>query len=202
MLSVADGKVRFGMQALTLTTVLFVGGESRRMGADKATLMIAGKPLWMRQLEILRSMVPDRLLISARTRPIWTPEDIDVVLDEPPSRGPLSGLVAALQVIKTTHLLALAIDMTEMITDHLMMLWNLASENMGVAPLSGKFYEPLCAIYPATATLSAGRALASGQLSLQTLVDDLVGQNSVRTFPVGETYKFLYRNRNSPEDMN
>src|ERR1035437_8196093 len=131
------------MYALTLTAVLFVGGESRRMGTDKATMMIAGKSLWMRQLQTLRSMIPDNLLISARTRPAWTPYDIEVVLDEPPSQGPLIGLVAALKVIKTTHLLALAIDLPEMTTEHLQRLWQLASENAGIMPNYGRFYEQI-----------------------------------------------------------
>src|SRR5437867_2135004 len=95
----------------TLTAVLFAGGESRRMGADKAMLEIGGEPLWARQLRRLRELQPERILISARSKPAWCPAEIETVLDEPPSRGPLSGLAAALKIIQTTHLLALAIDL-------------------------------------------------------------------------------------------
>jgi hypothetical protein len=41
----------------------------------------------MRQLEALRSLCPDELLISARVRPVWAPAEIEVVPDMPPSRG-------------------------------------------------------------------------------------------------------------------
>jgi molybdenum cofactor guanylyltransferase len=95
----------------TLTAVLFTGGESRRMGADKATLVLDGEPLWSRQLRTLRELQPERILISARTKPAWCPPEIEVVLDKPPSRGPLTGLAAALKRIHTTHLFALAIDL-------------------------------------------------------------------------------------------
>src|SRR6185312_15889507 len=101
----------------TLTAVLFVGGLSRRMGEDKATLQFDGEPLWVRQVQLLRELKPDVLWISARARPIWCPSEIEVIADEPPSRGPLSGLAAALRKIQTSHLLALAIDMPRMNSD-------------------------------------------------------------------------------------
>ena len=93
---------------MTLTAVLFAGGEARRLGADKATLLWEGEPLWSRQLRTLRELAPEKILISARTKPAWCPPEIETVLDEPPARGPLSGIVAALKKMETTHLLALA----------------------------------------------------------------------------------------------
>src|SRR5436190_20139911 len=99
---------------LTLTAALLVGGESRRMGADKALLGIDGAPLWAWQLQKLRSLSPKKILVSARTRPSWCPADIEVVLDRPPSCGPLSGLSAMLETVQTSHLLVLAIDLPQM----------------------------------------------------------------------------------------
>src|SRR5215469_1433267 len=107
----------------TLTAVLFAGGESRRMGADKATLVLDGEPLWSRQIRVLRELYPAKVMISARKMPDWCPADIEVALDEPPSRGPLSGLVAALGKIQTTHLLALAVDLPRMASEHICKLW-------------------------------------------------------------------------------
>lgn len=114
----------------TLTAVLLAGGESQRMGRDKATLILDGEPLWSRQLRILRELQPEKMLISARARPAWCPPEIETVLDAPPSRGPLSGLAAALKRIETTHLLALAIDVPQMTFR--------AFEKTLVAGLSGK----------------------------------------------------------------
>ncbi len=186
---------------LTLTTVLFVGGESRRMGTDKATLMQGGRPLWSCQLETLRDLGPDKIVISARFRPAWVPADIEVILDEPPSQGPLSGLVAVLKHSQTTHLLALAIDLPKMTTEHLQKLWNLAQADIGVIPQCGKYYEPLAAIYPATTDSMASEALITGRLSLQILVEELLQQNKVRTYLVDDEERHLYHNINSPIDM-
>jgi len=36
---------------MTFSAVLLAGGESRRMGTDKATFLFRGKPLWQVQLE-------------------------------------------------------------------------------------------------------------------------------------------------------
>ncbi len=188
-------------QTVTLTAVLFAGGESRRMGADKSTLMVAGRSLWSRQLETLRSIHPDKLLISARVRPVWAPNDIEIILDEPPSMGPLSGLVAALKCMKTTHLLALAIDLPRMTSDHLVKLIQLASQEKGVIPRCGQFYEPLCAIYPASALPIAESSLAVSRLSLQSLVKTLMEQDNAHIYSVLEIENVLYSNLNSPQDL-
>src|SRR5262245_41636081 len=102
-----------------ISAVLLAGGESRRMGTDKATSIFQGKPLWQTQLETLRRLRPAEILVSARTDPSWRPADVLFVADIPPSRGPLCGLAASLGKIHTAHLLVLAIDMPFMTENYL-----------------------------------------------------------------------------------
>src|SRR5262249_34047040 len=96
---------------MNISAALLAGGESRRMGKDKAILLFRGKPLWQVQLELLRKLRPTEILVSARTVPVWRPANVRFVADDSPSRGPMSGLAASLARARTKHLLALAIDM-------------------------------------------------------------------------------------------
>ena len=41
---------------MKISAVLLAGGESHRMGKDKATLLFRGRPLWQIQLELLRKL--------------------------------------------------------------------------------------------------------------------------------------------------
>ena len=186
---------------MTLTAVLLAGGLSCRMGSDKATLRLAGESLWARQLRLLRELEPEALWISARIRPAWCPPEIKLVLDEPPSRGPLSGLSAALSKLQSSHLLALAIDLPQMTTVHLRKIVALACPGRGIIPLNGARFEPLCAVYPVESAEAAGQALEAGNLSLQSLAQTLLRQNLTRTHRLAESEKYLYHNANTPADM-
>jgi molybdenum cofactor guanylyltransferase len=186
---------------MTLTSVLFAGGESRRMGADKATIEIAGEPLWKRQLHLLRELSPEKILISARNRPAWGPSEIEIILDEPTSRGPLSGMVAALKHLRTTHLLALAVDLPQMTTGHLRKLWSQAQPGVGIVPQNAKYFEPLCAVYPIEALATAKNLLASDDVSLQSFAQKLLEQNRARIYPVNEAARRFYHNVNTPADL-
>lgn len=188
---------------MTLTAVLFVGGESHRMGADKATLVLDGEPLWSRQLGVLRELKPEKILISARTKPAWCPPEIEVVLDEPPSRGPLSGLVAALKKIRTTHLLTLAVDLPRMNAAHLQNLWNASQPRCGVVPTSGDEFESLCAIYPGEemTMVAMQNALSGGDVSLRSVMRMLVDCGRLRVWPLGDSEKEFYLNVNTPEEL-
>ena len=185
----------------TLTGVLFAGGESRRMGVDKATLIFDGEPLWSRQLRTLRNLQPEMIVISARTRPIWCPPEIETVQDQHPSRGPLSGLVAELDKLRTTHLLGLAVDLPGITVEFLKKLWSQAQPGVGVIPKNGNYFEPLCAIYPAETIVVAAQMLAAGKFSLQSLLKTLLKQNRMLVYPLNAVERRYCHNVNTPANL-
>ena len=186
---------------MSLSAVLLAGGESRRMGRDKATLEWRGRPLWEWQLEKLRALKPEKILLSARSDVAWRPADVELVLDVPPSRGPLSGLAAALGAIATDHLLALAVDMPFMTTERLQLLRGLAADGTGVIPMFDDKAEPLAAIYPKEAGAIFLEALESENFSLQPIVRKLINLNLLTEMPVTGPAREFYRNINAPRDV-
>ncbi len=181
--------------------VLLAGGESRRMGRDKATLLFRERPLWQRQLELLRELEPAELIVSARTDPPWRPPEIGFVADETPSRGPMSGLAAALAQMHSSHLLALGIDMPFMTAEYLCALCETAGGESGAIPINGGRYEPLAAVYPQSALADVRSALAGDDYSLQNLCARLVAGGKLRAVKVAEEERALFRNLNTPADL-
>ena len=143
-----------------LSAVLLSGGESRRMGRDKATLLVHAKPLWQIQLELLRKLEPTEIFVSARTDPVWRPADVQFVADDLPSRGPLSGMAASLKQMRAQHLLALAIDMPFMTEEYLTYLCSQIEPGRGVIAKIDDRFEPLSAIYPREALPKIQSALS------------------------------------------
>jgi len=186
---------------MTLTGVLLAGGESKRMERDKATIVFHGQPLWRRQVELLRSLGPEKILISAREEPPWLPIGVELLLDEPPSRGPLSGLTKALEQMRTSHLVALAVDMPFMTSEQMQVLWSLATIGCGVLPMMGARAEPLAAIYPAEAASHFAAGLAGRDFSLQTLSRHLVRTGKVQTWEVPDEARDFFRSVNEPGDL-
>lgn len=185
----------------SFTAVLFVGGLSQRMGRDKATLLIEGEPLWSRQLRLLRELKPEVLFISARERPTWCPPEVECIFDEPPSRGPLSGLAVALQKAKTSHVLALAVDLPLMEIRPLRHLYSLATPGCGVVPLRGDLFEPLCAVYPKEAAGTAAAALNADVFSLQSFARTLCRENRARAYSLSDSEQYFFHNANTPGDL-
>jgi molybdopterin-guanine dinucleotide biosynthesis protein A len=186
---------------MTISAVLLAGGESRRMGRDKATLEWRGRPLWEWQLEKLRVLCPEKILLSARSDVSWRPTDVELVLDAPPSRGPLSGLAAALASIETDYLLALAIDLPFMTAEHLRFLCGLATDKSGVIPTIDGRGEPLAAIYPRDARAVFLEALQGDNFSLQPIVKQLSDLEMMRALPISGRTRELYRNVNEAWDV-
>jgi molybdopterin-guanine dinucleotide biosynthesis protein A len=158
--------------------VLLAGGESRRMGRDK-----------------------EKVFVSARTESSWLPDDTELLLDEPPSRGPLSGLTKALSEMETSHLLVLAVDMPFVTREQLYHLCSLATEGCGVVPMIGARWEPLAAVYSKESALDFAAALASSDFSLQALVRKLAAAGQVRMVHVLPQDEHLYRSLNSPSEL-
>ena len=186
---------------LSLSAVLLAGGESRRMGVDKATFLFRGKPLWQVQLETLRKLRPAEIFLSAKTDPSWRPDDVQFIADIPPSRGPLSGVAASLTKIHTAHLLALAIDIPFMTENYLRSMCDAIEPGRGVVPKTNHGVEPLAAIYPREAAIEFREALMGTDFSLQTLTRRQVESGKLREIRVAEQDQTLFLNVNGLSDM-
>src|SRR5213080_4524733 len=186
---------------MNISAVLLTGGESRRMGKDKATFLFRGRPLWKIQFDLLRTLQPEEIFVSARTDPPWRPSGVQFVSDEPPSRGPLSGLSATLARISTDHLLSLAIDMPLMTENYLRLICNLVEPGRGVLPVIGDRAEPLAAIYPNGAGIDFITALSGSDFSLQSLTKKLVEAGKLSLVNVLEEQGKLFRNFNDLSDF-
>jgi len=186
---------------MNISAVLLAGGESRRMGTDKATFLFRGKPLWQVQLETLRRLRPAEIFVSARTDPSWRPNDVRFIADVPPSCGPLGGVAASLGKIHTAHLLALAIDMPFMTENYLRSMCDAIGPGRGIVAKIGNHAEPLAGVYPREAEIDFRRALEGTDFSLQNVVRQLVTSGKLLEISVTEQEKRLFRNVNNLSDV-
>jgi molybdopterin-guanine dinucleotide biosynthesis protein A len=186
---------------MNISAVLLAGGQSRRMGRDKAAILFRGKTLWQIQLDLLHKLQPAEIFVSARTDPAWRPPDLTFVPDEPPSRGPLSGVTATLARSRSSHLLVLAIDMPSMDEKHLRYLCDKIEPDCGVLPMMGNRAQPLAAIYPVEARVEFVNALSGADFAMQTLANQLVKMGTLRAIRVSQEEQCFYRNLNEPDDL-
>jgi molybdenum cofactor guanylyltransferase len=186
---------------MKVSAVMLAGGKSRRMGEDKAKILFRDVPLWQNQLQILRKLSPKEIFVSAPSQPAWRPSDVTFVPDDQPSRGPLSGIAAALSRITTNHLLALAIDMPFMTESYLLSLCERIEPGRGIVPLIENRAEPLAAIYPREAQDDVVGALSGSDFSLQSLIGKLVAAGKLQPIQVPEQERSFFRNLNEPRDL-
>jgi len=92
------------------TGIILAGGQSRRMGADKAFLVLDGQRLIERVMGVLQQVCGEIIIVSSDTRP-YAMLGARVVSDSIRSFGAIAGLHAALQAMDTDLGVAVAVDM-------------------------------------------------------------------------------------------
>ena len=129
-----------------MTGIVLSGGESRRMGADKAFLKLAGVPLIERVLQALRGIV-DRIIIVTNSPAAYTSCDALVVADAFDKRGPLTGIYSGLLSSTDEYNFVVACDMPFLNPRFIAYMTGLAEGHDIVAPKIKGLVEPLHAIY-------------------------------------------------------
>jgi molybdopterin-guanine dinucleotide biosynthesis protein A len=99
-----------GSNALNLSIAVLAGGQSRRMGRDKALLDFLGAPLLQRVLGRVRPLTDD-LFIVATGRPEYGRFGVRVVPDRLPGAGALGGIYTAVAEASHERCLVLACDL-------------------------------------------------------------------------------------------
>ncbi len=138
------------MPGRAATAAILLGGDSKRMGRDKATLNWQGHSLLEHVHRQVAPLVAEVLLVTRPDRIDTTralaPPDARVIADTIDARGPLAGIHAALRAATHASVLALACDMPRVSPP---LLAGLLDDPRGdvVIPRPGAFFEPLPAVY-------------------------------------------------------
>ena len=172
------------------------------MGQDKALLPVPGSDLllWQWQLRILEELQPEEIFWSGPRRP-GMPGHVRVISDAVENAGPLAGISACLNVMRSNLLVALAIDLPRMTTPFLKSLQERCSPTCGVVARHGDFFEPLAAIYPKGLQVLAADHLSQGRYAMQDLIREAVQRGFLQTFSLNEKDILLFKNLNSPADL-
>jgi molybdenum cofactor guanylyltransferase len=184
---------------LRIFGVILAGGEGRRMGADKAFVPLAGRPLIAHVLDRLEPQV-DRVLISANgDAGRFVGFGCPVVADDSP-QGPLSGVLAALTLAAAqgaTHLVSTPVD-TPFLPGDLVPQLLLAAESSaeGLALASDATGDhPATGLWPVGIVTALAAFLAAGDAKVTRFTEAHHAARAV--FP--DPRAFL--NLNTPEDL-
>jgi molybdenum cofactor guanylyltransferase len=125
---------------------VLAGGQSRRMGSDKAALFIQGEPLLRRTTRLLRAITPDVAIIGPPERAALAP-DVPIIPDRWPHQGPLGGIATALQALAGDAVLAVGCDMPFLNATLLRYMVTLAPAHDAVVVRIDGEVHPLHAVY-------------------------------------------------------
>jgi molybdopterin-guanine dinucleotide biosynthesis protein A len=127
--------------------VVLAGGAGRRIGGDKSTVELAGRPLILYPIAALRGVCEQVVVVAKQDTklPDLTGEaEVWIEPDEP--HHPLAGVVYALRTASARKLLVLAGDMP-LVPEALLRALLKASDGAGAVACCRDVAEPLCACY-------------------------------------------------------
>jgi molybdenum cofactor guanylyltransferase len=193
----------------SLAAIVLAGGQSRRMGRDKALLSIGGVPLLQRVCEVALQCTPlvyvitfrpeqYRAIVPATCRLLQE----QALLGEIKPHGPLLGFAQALETVQREETqaewaLLLACDLPHLSSKtlhHWVKDLENADDAIAVLPRSHKGWEPLCGFYRTSCLHRLRAAIAQGDRSFQRWLS----QESVKALPLDDTQMLF--NCNTPED--
>lgn len=128
--------------------IILSGGKSRRMGEDKGSMIIQGKPMILHILERLNGKINDAVIVLNNQErinsynellnayvPVKIEENftysLEFIEDEVKDKGPVAGIMTGLKNIKTDYALVLPCDSPFISEDNIKTMFDLleSSEN-------------------------------------------------------------------------
>jgi molybdopterin-guanine dinucleotide biosynthesis protein A len=185
---------------LPVVGFVVAGGQSRRMGRDKALLPWADETLLDHALERLRAITDDVRILCGPT-PRYESHGAPVVSDAVTDQGALGGVLSGLMALDRPLGLFLAVDLPGVPAALLEALVKAAPGFDAVVPVWSRGPEPLCAVYASSCLEPIRRRLAARQAKMTSFWPDVLVREwgPADIAPFGEP-DALFANLNDPGD--
>jgi molybdopterin-guanine dinucleotide biosynthesis protein A len=187
-----------------ITLAILTGGNSTRMGQDKALMPFMGRPLILSILDRLAPLA-DEIILSTNRPVDYAFLDLPGLPDLQPGLGPLGGLCTVLQAARNPLVAAVACDMPfaslALFEYERDLLTKTGAD--AVVPSTPKGLEPLHATYLRQACLPViQKAIEAGKLKMTGWLSDV----KVQIIPPKVTSRYdpsslAFWNLNTPEDF-
>jgi molybdopterin-guanine dinucleotide biosynthesis protein A len=188
---------------------VLAGGRRRRLGRDKALVMLGGRPLLAHALRALQGVFSEAVIVSAPGSD-YPNFGVEVVTDLYPDRGPLAGIHTALVHAGGRAVFVLACDLPHVTSDVVRFVadlprpgrpwWSQPGATAKVAQWRGRL-QPLCGVYAAACRKPAEESLRREELG----ATEFLGKISTTPVPITSNLPFyrsdLFQNINRPEDL-
>lgn len=135
---------RQSQQTRSLSGIILAGGRSRRMGQNKAGLVLMGKTLLEHQIHKLQALGISDIMLSGAGCPNLP--GLRVIPDEYGGMGPLGGLHACLRTAENSACLVMSVDTPLIPTSALAHLCRAHKDHITVLRHGG-WEEPLLGVY-------------------------------------------------------
>jgi molybdopterin-guanine dinucleotide biosynthesis protein A len=199
-----------------VTGIVLAGGQSKRMGADKAWLPLAGRPLIEWVLSALRGVCQQQMVVGREVGRLGE-LGVPVVVDRMAIRSPLTGIHAGLKASSTDLNLVVACDVPLVRSELLSFLARAIGPTHAAVPYLAEGppplrseattareagLQPLCAAYRRSCIVQLEKLLLSGgypTVALTSVVKArIVGPEEWSLFdPEGHSFF----NINTPQDL-
>jgi len=188
--------------------VVLCGGKGGRMGRDKGSLIIRGKPMLFHVLDTLENIVDDLVLVLGNQGQVERYKNIlytknyenihlRIYKDKIINQGPLGGILTGLLNIKSEYALVLPCDSPLISTDFILKMYEHSEkENFDavIPQWDNGYIEPLHSIYKKEVTKIIDILLLQGKRDIRSLI----GKLNVRYVNV----KILDKTTNSFKNIN
>jgi molybdopterin-guanine dinucleotide biosynthesis protein A len=186
-----------------ISAIVLAGGESQRLGMDKALLELDGQTLLARTVDKVATLSDDVIVVTnnpERYRHLGL--EVEFVRDEQPGEGALMGLYSGLRSARHDAALAVACDMPFL---NVLLLRHMLAKSTGydvvVPRLENDLLEPLHAIYSKRCLPFMAKLLAQGRRRIFAFFADVrvryVEESTIARF---DPLHLSFVNINTPAD--
>ena len=153
-----------------ISAYILIGGQSRRLNADKCLVKLNGQTLTEIIHQKLRSIFNNIYIVGKEN--IFP--DYDFIKDIKPIQCPLNGIVTALEHTTKEWIFIIACDLPLIEASSINYLYdNIKSNVQVVLPIVNDNLQPLCAFYHTSVLNNFNTAIEKGDYGLMKILDNL-----------------------------